>query len=315
MEWYYILLIVIGSILILNTIIILISSYISFRLTFYVDRRKTFDDNEMPLGDDFSDYKDEILSNMKEAKQMPYKDFYITSFDGLKLHAMYFETVPNGPIEILFHGYRGSAFRDMSSGIKRAKAVGRNALLVEQRTCGKSEGKIITFGIKERHDCVSWINFVINHFGENVEIYIGGVSMGGSTVLLASSMNLPSNVKGILADSSFYSAKEIIKKVVKQLNLPPSLFYPLIKLGAKLYGKFDLEEQTPIDSVKKTNIPIIFYHGEQDAFVPCEMSVKLYMACSSKKKIVIIPKSGHGLCYLVDPLKYVNELKMFIKEN
>ena len=313
MEWYYILIAIICSILILNMILTLIISYVCYKLTFFVDRKKAIDDSEMPIGDDFSQYEHIILSNMKKAKESEYQDFYITSFDGLKLHGVYFETFKGGPVEILFHGYRGSAFRDMSSGIERAKAVGRNALLVEQRTCGQSEGKVISFGINERHDCVSWINFVIKHFGENVEIYIGGVSMGGSTVLLASSMNLPSNVKGILADSSFFTAKDIIKKVVKDLKLPPNLCYPFIKLGAKLYGKFDLEETTAIESVKNTNIPIIFYHGEADAFVPCDMSVKLYMACSSKKKIVTIPKSGHGLCYLVEPERYVSELKKFIE--
>ena len=314
MEWYYILLIVIGSIILLNLLTILIISYVSYKLTFYVDRSKFYDDTEMPLGDDFSLYKDKILSEMASAKEMPYKDYYITSFDGLKLHAMYFETVPGGPIEILFHGYRGSAFRDMAPGIKRAKSVGRNALLVEQRTCGQSEGKVITFGINERHDCVSWVNFVIEEFGKDVEIYLGGVSMGAATVVLASSMNLPSNVKGILADSSYHSAKEIIKIVVKQLKLPPTPVYPFIKLGAKLFGKFDLEETSPIESVKSTNIPIIFYHGEVDAFVPMEMSAKLYMACSSKKKFIPIHESGHGLCYLVDPDKYINELKNFINE-
>ena len=138
--------------------------------------------------------------------------------------------------------------------------------------------------------------------------------MGGATVLLASSMNLPENVKGILADSSYSTAKDIIKIVVKQLKLPPKPVYPFIKLGAKVFGKFNLEETSPIESVKNTNIPIIFYHGEADAFVPMEMSAKLYMACNSKKKIITIPKSGHGLCYLVEPERYVNELKDFINE-
>ena len=291
-----------------------LSTYIGYKLTFYVDRSKEYDDTEMPLGDDFSAYKDKILSEMFEAKKMPYKDYYITSFDGLKLHGMYFETVPGGPIEILFHGYRGSAFRDMAPGIKRARSIGRNTLLVEQRTCGKSEGKVITFGIKERHDCISCINFLIQEFGKETEIYLGGVSMGAATVVLASGLDLPSNVKGILADSSYHSAKEIIKIVIKTLKLPPKLVYPFVKLGAKIYGKFNLEETSPIEAVKNAKIPVIFYHGEADAFVPMEMSAKLYMACPSKKKFISIPKSGHGLCYLVDSEKYVNELKDFINE-
>ena len=311
MEWYIILLIILSSLITLNIITIFVVSFVCYKLTFFVDRSKPIDENEMPLGDDFSKYKEQILSDMNDAKKMEYKDYYITSFDGLKLHGMYFETVPGGPIEILFHGYRGSAFRDMSAGIKRAKAVGRNALLVEQRTCGKSEGKVITFGINERHDCLSWVEFVINEFGKDIEIYLGGVSMGGATVLLASSMNLPHNVKGILADSSYASAKEIIKIVVKQLKLPPRIIYPFIKLGAKLYGKFNIEEVSPIESVKNTNVPIIFYHGENDAFVPYEMSVKLFVDCNSKKRLVLIPESGHGLCYLVDSKKYVDELIKF----
>ena len=286
MDWYYILLIVISSLIALILLAILIISYIIFKLTFYVDRKKAYDDTEMPLGDDFSSYKEQILSDMAKAKKMPYKDYYITSFDGFKLHAMYFETVPGGPIEILFHGYRGSAFRDMSAGINRAKSVGRNALLVDQRACGESEGNVITFGINERHDCVAWINFLTQEFGENIDIYLGGVSMGGATVLLVSNMNLPSNVKGILADSSYTTAKEIINIVVKTLKLPPKYVYPFIKIGAKLYGKFNLEEASPIESVKNTNIPIIFYHGESDAFVPCDMSFSLYNECNSKKKII-----------------------------
>lgn len=313
MEWYYILLIVIGTFIALNTIVFLLTAYICFRLTFYVNRKKQINEEDMPFGDDYEEYKPLILKYLKDAKTKTHQDFYIKSYDGLKLHGMYFHKYDNAPIEILFHGYRGGAFRDMSAGIERAAKVGRNALIIEQRTTGESEGKVISFGINERYDCVSWINFVIEHFGKDIEIYIGGVSMGGSTVLLASSMNLPSNVKGILADSSFYSAKDIIIKVLMDLKLPPRVFYPFIKIGAKLYGKFDLEKTSPLESVRKTDIPIIFYHGEKDNFVPYEMSVKLYMACKSKKKLVSIKESGHGLCYLVDPDKYVNELKDFLK--
>ena len=314
MEWYYILLIVIGSIILLNTLLIFLISYICFRMTFYVSHKKKIDEDELPFGDDYDAYKDKILNNLKMAKELPHKDYYITSYDGLKLHAMYFESFKGGPIEIMFHGYRGNAFRDMSAGITRAKSVGRNALLIEQRTSGESEGNVITFGIKERHDCISWINFVIEEFGEDIEIALAGVSMGGSTVLLASGMDLPKNVKMILADSSFHNAKDIIKKCVKDLKLPADIFYPFIKLGAKLYGKFDLEETSSIEAVKQAKVPIIFFHGLCDDFVPCEMSYKLFESCASRKKFITIPNAHHGLCYLVEPEKYVNELKIFIEE-
>ena len=72
MEWYHILLIVFASLILLNLLTILITSFVSFKLTFYVNRKKPFDDTEMPLGDDFSLYKEKILSDMKLAKKMQY---------------------------------------------------------------------------------------------------------------------------------------------------------------------------------------------------------------------------------------------------
>ena len=92
MEWYYILLIVIGSIILLNTLLIFLISYICFRMTFYVSHKKKIDEDELPFGDDYDAYKDKILNNLKMAKELPHKDYYITSYDGLKLHAMYFDS-------------------------------------------------------------------------------------------------------------------------------------------------------------------------------------------------------------------------------
>ena len=177
-------------------------------------------------------------------------------------------------MEILFHGYRGDAERDLSKGIERCFKLNRNALIVDLRGIGESEGNVITFGIKERKDCLTWINFAIKEFGNNVEIIITGISMGAATVMMASSMDLPKNVIGTLADCGYSSPKDIIKKVIKQIHLPTFIFYPLIKLGAKLFGKFNLEEYSPYESVQKSKVPIIFIHGNVDNFVPCDMSEK-----------------------------------------
>ena len=77
----------------------------------------------------------------------------------------------------MFHGYRGNAKRDMSSGIKRAFACNRNALIVDQRASGHSQGHIITFGINERKDVIKWIDKVIEEFGNDVKksyTYVNG---------------------------------------------------------------------------------------------------------------------------------------------
>jgi hypothetical protein len=60
--------------------------------------------------------------------------------------------------------------------------------------------------------------------------------MGATTVLLASGKKLPENVIGVLADCGYTSAKAIIQKVIRDLKLPDKLLYPIVRLGALIYG-------------------------------------------------------------------------------
>jgi len=135
--------------------------------------------------------------------------------------------------------------------------------------------------------------------------------MGAATVVTAAGKPLPENVIGILADCGYTSAKEIIKEVIRQMHLPPALCYPFVRLAARLYGGFDLEETSPIEAVKSCTVPIIFYHGEADDFVPCHMSKTLYDACPSRKQLITVPGAGHGLAFPVDQEKYLKTLQDF----
>ena len=302
--------------LILVLLIILIS-YICFRIVFYVSRKKEELTDELPVpkGALYEPYHDMMRHWIKEARGFKSEDFYIKSFDGLRLHAKYFEYEPGAVMEIMFHGYRGSAERDLSGGIQRCFALGRSVLLIDQRTSCGSEGNVITFGINEHRDCLSWIYFAVKQFGPDVKIVLTGISMGASTVLMAAGKELPKNVVGILADCGFSSPKKIIKKCAGDLKLPSNLLYPFIKLGAKLYGHFDLEEYTPLDAMKTCKLPVIFFHGETDDFVPCDMSRETYAACNSPKRLVTVPKAGHGLVYLVDNDLYFKSVIEFFSEN
>lgn len=298
-------------------LLILFISYICFRMVFYVPRKKEEITDELPVpkGKIYESYHHLMRKWIKEARGFKSEDFYIKSFDGLTLHAKYFEYAKGATTEIMFHGYRGSAERDLSGGIQRCFALGRNVLLVDQRTSCGSEGTVITFGVNEHKDCLAWVAFAVKHFGPDVKLVLTGISMGASTVLMAAGKPLPPNVVGVLADCGFSSAKKIIKKCARDIHVPDSLVYPFIKLGAKLFGHFDLEEYTPLEAMKTCKIPVIFFHGEDDAFVPCDMSRELYAACQSPKRLVTIPEAGHGLVYVIDNDKYFNAVCEFFTEH
>ena len=312
MKPFFILLIVIFSLIFFALIV----AYICFRMVFFANRKKDLPSEEIsfPEGDIYAPYHHLMEKWILETRSLPFENFYIKSHDGLTLHAKYFEFAPNAVTEIMFHGYRSTAERDLSGGVQRCFALGRNVLLVDQRTSCGSEGKVISFGINEHRDCLAWIDFAVNHFGKDVKLVLTGISMGASTVLMAAGNPLSENVVGVLADCGFSSPKQIIQKCAKDQHYPVKLIYPFIKLGAKIFGHFDLEEYSPLEAMKTCKVPVIFFHGEDDAFVPCDMSKEMYEACTSPKKLVTVPGAGHGLVYLVDNEKYFQSVVDFFNE-
>lgn len=294
-------------------VVALMTAYICFRIAFYVPRRKQVDSDviETPEGAIYDPYRKKMEYWVRETRKLPQEEMEILSFDGLRLHGIYYEYAPGAPIELMFHGYRGGAERDLSGGVQRCFKLGRSALVVDQRCSGKSEGRVITFGVNERRDCLSWLAYMEKRFGSDVKIILTGISMGASTVLMAAGEDLPKNVIGVLADCGYSSARDIIKAVIRQMKLPVELSYPFVKLGARLFGHFDLEETSPIEAMKNCRVPVIFFHGESDDFVPCEMSRANYDACIARKRLVTVPGAGHGLSYPVEPERYLQELQEF----
>lgn len=288
--------------------------YVCFRLTFYMPKKqKIHKEDDMPPGKIYEPYYEQMRKWNKEARTFKKEDVCVTACDGLTLQATYYELFENAPIEIMFHGYRGSAERDLCGGLQRCLKLKRNVLAVDQRGHGRSDGNVISFGVKERFDVKTWAEYAYERFGDNVKLIITGISMGASTVLMASSLSLPKTVVGIVADCGFNNTKEIIKSVITKMHLPANVFYPFVKLGAIIFGGFNPEQTSAEQEVKNSKLPILFIHGDSDDFVPCYMSQKNYRACTSVKGLEIFEGAGHGMSYLVDSDRYVKILKDFEK--
>lgn len=295
----------------------LLLSYVLFRFIFYAPPRKQGDPSkiELPSGEIYEVFHEEMKNWVFEARATHHEVFSIRSFDGLELYGKYYEYAPGAPIELMFHGYRGNAERDLSGGMHRCFQLGHSAFIVDQRCSGRSGGNVITFGIYEHRDCLDWIQFAVSHFGPDVRLILTGISMGASTVLMAAGSDLPPNVIGVLADCGFHSAKDVILSVAKRMHLPATFLYPFAKFGAKVFGHFDIEELTTVECVRRCNVPVLFFHGETDDYVPSYMSKINYDACSSRKKLVYIPGAGHGLSYPVDQERYISEMKSFFYDH
>ena len=136
--------------------------------------------------------------------------------------------------------------------------------------------------------------------------------MGAATVLMASELSLPENVRGIIADCPYSSPEAIIRKVCRDWTRPESSFF-WVRLGARLLGGFDPLACSAVEAVQHTDIPILLIHGEADRFVPCDMSREIYAACKGKKMLLTVPDAGHGISYMVDTEAYRNVVEQFIR--
>lgn len=303
-------------IMLIIAIAVILAAYVCFCLVFKRPKSKVLgkDEYDLPPGEIYEPFYPAMKKWVDQIRSMDRELMEITSFDGLKLCGYYYEYSPDSPLELIFHGYGGNAERDLSGGVDRCFALGRSVILIDQRGAGMSEGKICSFGINERRDCLAWVDFATKRFGKDRPIIIGGVSMGAATVMMASGEDMPKNVVCVMADCGYSSQKEIIKKVVNEMKLPVNLIYPFIKLGGRIFGGFNLEETSPIEAVARSKTPIVYIHGDTDDFVPHYMSVECYEATKSPRKLVTIEGAGHGLAFPTNPKKYINSLKDFENE-
>lgn len=288
--------------LLLATIVLL--SFCCFRKVFYYPLESRAKPEDPLRGKQYKKFEDDIRHITKIMQSLPFEAITIESFDGTTLFGRYYHVRDGAPVQIMFHGYQSCAFRDCSGGHALSRKMGFNCLVVDQRAHGNSGGTVITYGIKERKDCLCWIRYAKNRFGRETALVLSGISMGAATILMASDLPDAKNVACIVADSPYSSPAAIIRKVCIDRHYPAFLVMPLIQLGALLFGHFRLSESSAVTSVSGTYVPVLLIHGDADGFVPCEMSWEIAAACRSRVSVEIFPDAGHGLSYLVDPVRY-----------
>lgn len=239
-------------------------------------------------------------------------DVYTESKDHLQLHALWIPA-ENAIGTVLFaHGYRSTYLLDFGAAFSLYHERGFNLLIPDQRAHGKSEGRYITFGVNESEDMYGWIAYHNRHLSEK-PVILSGISMGAATMLYLADRKLPDNVRGIIADCGFTSPNEIISSVFRRvIHLPPAPSVPVADLIARLVSGFSFYEKDTLQTVKQAQIPILFIHGKDDGFVPCEMTEQAYAVCSGPKQILLVDGADHGLSFVVEPDRYLLEVDHFL---
>ena len=163
-------------------------------------------------------------------------------------------------------------------------------------------------------DVISWATYMGQKLGPDAPLILGGLSMGATTVLMASCFEFPANVRAIIADCGFTSPYAIAKSVLHRdyPRLPVGLLLPICGLFTRLYAGFGLHDASTLDAVRESRYPILFIHGTGDKFVPCEMTKEAYAACTSEKELILVDSAEHGKSYLVEKGRVEEALCRFL---
>lgn len=243
------------------------------------------------------------------------QDLHITSIDGLRLHGLWIPAInPKGTI-LLAHGYKSTMLVDFGMVLELYHQMGLNLLIPVQRAHGKSQGKIITFGVKESRDMLLWLEYHNKELGD-WQIVLSGLSMGASTMMYLADCQLPDNVRGMIVDCGFTSPAAILSAVFKKVtHLPAIPAIWITDLCARIFGGFSIYERDSRRTLAANRLPIIMVHGKDDHFVPCRMTQQGYEACTGEKQVLLVDGAGHGVSYLYAMDQYGAMVKDFLKKH
>ena len=271
-------------------------------------------DREAILKTNYAPHADLMQRSHLWLREHDAKDVWIRSKDGLKLHGLWVEAEdPVGAI-VLCHGYHSTKLADFGGSMAFFHRNGLDLLLVDQRGHGLSEGKYVTFGVRESEDVLCWIEHMRRELWQG-DILLSGLSMGASTVMYLADEELPENVKGLMVDCGFTSPGDIIGKVFRDVtHLPPVPWIYAADLFARCFAHFSFWEKSSLRSLGKNRLPIFMAHGKADDFVPCEMTEKAFAVCDGDKQLLLVEGAGHGVSFLEDKEGYAAAVRTLLKK-
>jgi len=310
MEWYYILLIVLASLLVLFLIISFVIGGVLWDQAIPTKNPQALrkESNE-PLEKEMNIFTEKTEKRLLDLHM---EEITIRSFDGLKLHGYYREAPSKTNKTIIsVHGRPGTALRTPAQFSEWLTEYNYNLLFIDLRSYGKSEGKYTTFGVYDHKDLLSWADYLIERAGGDIEICFYGLSMGGNTVL-STADKVPKEVKCIIEDCGFTSAYDQFAWMMKTMYHLPNFFISFASLINKVKLGWGFKDITTLNTVKNSKVPICFIHGDKDTFVPTYMSIKNHEVCTAPKELHIFKDAKHARSYQIHKDEYVKTCLDFL---
>jgi fermentation-respiration switch protein FrsA (DUF1100 family) len=263
---------------------------------------------------------DKLVTNPIETRRLPtrtpidlglvYDDVAITTSDGLRLVGWY---VPgtNGAVVLAQHGYK-SQRGEMLDEAAMLHRHGYGVLITTMRAHDMSDGRLLTFGVKEIPDLEAWTQFAMHQPGvDPSRVGIVGNSLGG-TLAIETAARMPA-IKAIVANSPFSSLDDTIETSVRFFTgLPPFPFAPLIRFWAERETGIDVSDVDATRWIGRLSPrPILLMQGGADVVISTSSGQRLYDAARDPKELWFDPQVAHARFDTARPEEYERRVVKF----
>jgi fermentation-respiration switch protein FrsA (DUF1100 family) len=206
------------------------------------------------------------------ALDLPVEETWITTADGVRLHAFFLPRPGSDRVVLMFHGNFGNATQRLPFARDLAM-LGVSVLVPDYRGYGFSEGTPTEAGIYRDADG-AWRHLTEAMGYPPERVVVMGRSLGGAVAVELLSRE---RAAGLVLVSTLRSARAMAR------SMGLGLLAPLV--GRRL----DSESRIPT-----LGVPLLVFHGEDDEIVPVEQGQTLYDRAAGPKALHRIPGARHN---------------------
>ena len=220
-------------------------------------------------------------------------------------------------IVIFVHGFRGDYSREVFAKMRAGEIVdmGYRSMIISYRNdrgLPKDPSGIFQYGTTEWKDVDSAINKALE-FTDNVVLF--GTSGGGGPISSwLENVGDENKIKGIIYEApviNFWESVEV--NGAARYPWVPSQLFGYFKIFTEVRYGVDFQKMDFTNAVINSEIPVLLFHGDDDEWVPVEMSD--FVAENRVKNLTYIryENVGHVTSWNADPDNYVYQLSLFLK--
>jgi alpha-beta hydrolase superfamily lysophospholipase len=201
----------------------------------------------------------------------------------------------NGDWVLLFHGVADNraAMLGYAPFLLRD---GYSLVMIDARAQGASEGRIATYGWKERDDTRSIVSSIYAHDRVSC-LFALGESMGAAIALQSAAVE--PRIAAVAAESSFSNLREVSYDYAG-FHISPwlgkTILFPADWMAIRVMeqeGGFRAEDVSPEQAVTRRAFPVLLICDGNDHTIPCRHTEAIYRAAKGPKQLWIVPHAMH----------------------